>query len=173
MDTLIVSPLFPPDAAAAARYAKELARRTDEVRLLVFGHLPEGVPGVTIDTIDKRRSAPARILLMTFALLRQVRQVDRVWLLNGPSVEFPMLLASTLSRTPITFIISDTEAYERTQASWWRSLILRRIEQRATTVIRTVPKPKPRIHPLNTTPSHAIAEWEHSWNRHQHELHTV
>lgn len=170
MDTLIVSPLFPPDAATAAQYAKELAHRTEGSRLLVFGHLPEAVSGVKIETVDKRSSAPWRLFQMTRALFKSARDADRVWLLNGPSVELPMYLVSWVCQTPVTFIISDTEAYERTCASWWRSFFLTRVEQMSAHVVSSVPKPKPRIHPLEATPSHAIAEWEHAWNLHSHQL---
>ncbi len=110
MKILILTPLFPPDTGDPSTYVKELSERLapdHSVTVLLYGHLPEAVPGVTLRAVDKRAPLLNRLTAFTFSLLKEVRGVDVVLINNGPSTELPFLLVSPFVRTKSILIESD------------------------------------------------------------------
>lgn len=177
MRILVVTPLFPPDTAPAAHYAKELVTRLSrehDVTALLYGHLPEAVPNTHFLTIDKRRSAPRRLWQFLRAFLKLRKQVDVVMVCNGPSVEIPLAVACSLTNCPpLLFIESDQPALLRTKES--------RLSQFAHDKLSTFAKARvsltddnatagdfviPEIHPLKDRPEAALGKWNELWETH-------
>ena len=79
MRILIATPLFPPDTAPAAVYAKELAARLSglhEVSVVAYSYIPEQVPGAQIHAVSKRQPVPIRITAFMAALFQKARHAD-------------------------------------------------------------------------------------------------
>ncbi len=124
MKILILSPLFPPDTGTPADYVKELATRLSpqhETALLIYGYLPETVPGVTCTAIDKRAVLPLRLWLFTKVLLRS-NSADLVLVQNAPSTELPLLISSLFRKTPYVLLLSDPRAVVASSRGWYKLL---------------------------------------------------
>jgi hypothetical protein len=113
MKILLLTPLFPPDTGEPAAYVKELAARlttTHETTLLMYGRLPESVPGVMLLTVDKRQPLPRRLFKFTLELWRQSKTAELIIVNSAPSTELPALLVSLFSPTKMILCESDSLA---------------------------------------------------------------
>jgi hypothetical protein len=159
MRILIATPLYPPEVAPAAAYAKELARRLSEqhqVMVLAYAHLPEALADVRMISIEKRQPRLARLRAFRRALVREARETDAIIAINGASVELPLIVA----RGPFVLCIADAAAHAHA------GLLERAASARARAVIREIPPPKPEILPLEARPEAALAAWERVWSAH-------
>lgn len=175
MRILIATPLFPPDIAEPAPYVKELATRlsaSDQVTVLMYGHLPEKVSGVPYVCIDKRAHLLTRLYQYSRALLRASRDADVVHVLNGPSTELPALILTLFSRTPVVFQIGDPRAHAQASIHWYFNILERLVRMRAHVVLTSVPLPKPEVLPFAPRPTEALLAYEHSWELHLDMLRT-
>lgn len=115
MHILIATPLYPPDIAGHAPYVKELAQRlcaTHTVTVLLYGDYPETIPRVNFRAISKQQPTFIRLWKYTTTLLSLLKEVDVVYMQNGPSVELPMLCAKVLSpRKPFILHVFDNAAF--------------------------------------------------------------
>ena len=165
MKIVLASALFPPDIAPPAPYVKELISRLStrySVEAVVYGRLPERVPGVLITGVDKRRPALLRLVSFFNALRRASKGADAIYVENGASVELPALLLS-LAGYPIVLHLGDAGALARGGIG---STIHRILARRARYVIDSLPKDKPEILPLSPRPEKELQEWERSWQEH-------
>ncbi len=165
----IASPLYPPEVASAAVYAKELARRfarNHAVTVVAYAHLPEEVPGVRVVSIEKRQSRLRRLLAFRRVFDDAVSDADAVLAVNGASVELPILLAPP-RRLPLIYCVADTAAHERA------GLIERIAFARAEAVIKSIPPPRPEILPFAPEPTAARAAYEAAWTEHVRTLETL
>ena len=170
MKILIATPLYPPEIAPIARYVKELATRlttTHSITILTYGYIPEKIEGVKIITIDKHAPRLVRIARFFFALFKI--KADRIYSLNGASVELPVSLYSFLRSTPIVFCIGDTQASLHAQKSFWHSSLEKLMRHRSQTQ-STVPNDKPEILPFEAYPTQSLAKWENEWIAHIKEV---
>lgn len=168
MHFLIATPLYPPDTAPAAQYAKELAERLSKnhtVTVLTYGHLPEEIGGVETIAVPKDIPLIARLFLFTKQLRTLSKKADALILLNGPSTELPTLFTSIKT----IFHIADYRAHEHAEESSVRSFIESKILDKST-LLTSTPVPRPEILPFEEYPSEAFAEYEASWNEHLTEL---
>ena len=168
MRILLITPLYPPEVADAAVYAKELARRLSKnhkVTVLAYAHLPEKLPGVRTIIIEKNQTRATRLWAFQHALAREIRDTDVVVAVNGASVELPIFL--TRHVTPLIFCVADKTAHER------GGILERLASLRARSIIRNVPDPKPEILPLEPEPTEALAAWDAAWSTHVHALEGV
>ena len=196
MKLLIVTPLYPPDIAPLALYVKELAQRLKEthtVTILAYNHIPEFIPGVTIVTIEKNKVLPIRLFHFIITLLKLRRDVDAVYLQNGPSVELPGIITSFLSKKRLIVGINDEVALSHAVSNLFYKLLLRLLihkshktvihhtltanikivlndflSKKITTIIK--PYARPEILPFSTYPSDAFHDYESSWEEHVREL---
>lgn len=169
MRLLLATPLYPPDIAEPAPYAKELATRlspTHEVTILTYGHLPESVEGARIVVVNKRRPLPMRLIMYFFALRRLARNTDVIYALNGPSVELPLFILKIFSSRPLIIRIGDMRAHIQAKSNFWRERLERLAFSRAQAVIEKGPGEKPEILPLEEPPTALLTEYEKSWNEH-------
>ncbi|HVW82858.1 MAG TPA: hypothetical protein VHC68_02875 [Candidatus Paceibacterota bacterium] len=167
MRILIATPLYPPEVAPAAAYAKELARRLSarhEVAVLAHAHLPEELPNVRLVAIDKRRPRLARLFAFTRALRREARGAETAIAINGASVELALLPGIA---APFIFSLADKAAQAR------GGLLARRARAQARALLREVPPPRPEILPLEPYPAEEIAEYEASWSAHLDTIETI
>jgi len=179
MKILIVTPLFPPDTAPSAQYTKELAKRLStehEVTVLLYGYLPETVPGVTLINIDKRRISPLRVWYFMQRLMGQAALADAILIQNGPSVELPCLFSLRFKTTPIILMESDVPALTRVQKRPNFQYIHEQLRKRVKAVFtknETWPLERPTIHPLKPSPEKEFVAWEKSWEQHLAKLSTL
>lgn len=162
MRIVIASPLYPPEIAAAAAYAKELARRLAKnhaVTVVAYTHLPEEVPGVTVMSIEKRQPRLKRLLAFRRMFSAAAKDADAVLAINGASVELPILL-SPLNHASLVYCVADTAAHERA------GLLERIAFTRAHAVLTTTPPPRPEILPFAPPPMTALAAYEAAWTEH-------
>ena len=178
MRLTIISPLFPPDTAPSAVYAKillnKLMNTNATVNGIVYGQLPESVPGVSITPVPKRHHVGWRLFHMVQAIRTKTATTDFFLLGNGPSVEVPFLISRLLTRAPYIFIINDEQAAKASGASLWKNKVLHYLKQNALgtleiggDILNYYP---PEIHPLLPHPDKAIKKWNTTWETHQTEI---
>ena len=173
MRILIATPLYPPEVAEPAPYAKELARRLvkdHEVTVVAYAHLPEAVPSVRVVVTEKRQALPSRLKAFTRALMREAKQADVVYAMNGPSVELPALFMSLATRTPLVFGMTDRPAHEYAKKHFFRYVLERIAFAHARAIIEQLPPPRPEILPLEPRPDAALADYEAKWAEHLRSL---
>lgn len=169
MRIVIATPLYPPDTAPAAGYAKDLAKRLSQdhtVTVLAYTYLPEQIDGVQIQKVPKRSPLPVRLAIFTRMLMRAAREHEHVLVINGASTELPLVLVSFLLGTPMTLLLCDAPR----EASGIRGLLQRISKQRATRVISTFPSPRPEIFPLEPFPTKVMDAYEAAWREHRRNL---
>ena len=167
MRILIATPLYPPEIAEPAPYAKELARRlseSHEVTVVAYTHLPEELPDVRVIAIDKRLPLVRRLALFTRALARASQDADVVYALNGASVELPFLIARLAPHARRIFCIVDTRAH--TALNPLKKMLEQLVCMHAIRVIAEVPPARPEILPLAERPEKALARYEKAWDTH-------
>ncbi len=161
MRITIATPLYPPEIADIANYAKELARRLSkhhQITVLAYAHLPEKIDGVQFITVDKRQSRLTRLWYFWRVFARVTKNSNAVIVLNGASVELPLLFSVHLPTT--IFCIADKPAHARAR------FVERFARARACITIESTPTPKPEILPLDPKPTKALVAWEASWHTH-------
>jgi len=173
MKIAIATPLYPPDTAPAALYAKELARRLrseHEISVLAYSYIPEEVAGVRTIPVPKRAPLPARVMTFIRTLGQEVRICDGIVAVNGASVELPLVVLSYVRKFPYMLVMRDIEASERAR----RSIALRMLEslakRRAKRVITNYPPARPEILPLDPYPNEAMGAYEAAWQEHVRDL---
>lgn len=173
MNVAIVTPLYPPDVADTATYVKELATRlskTYTVTILTYGYMPERIANVTIVRVNKRSPLLVRIVQFSFALFSVARKNDVLYIINGPSVELPLALASFVIHTPFVFHIRDTAAHAYTRTHMLRRAIETLVQKRARRVVTTTPKTKPEVLPFVSVSPEESSAYEASWHTHMAEV---
>lgn len=170
MKIVLATPLYPPDIAEQAHYAKELARRLAKnghvITVVAFTHIPEKVDGVRIIAVNKRLPRAFRFVAFVNTLVTTARTADIIYAENGPSVEIPIVLLSFFVRTPFIFHIGDKEAHERATKNMFLRYFERAICKRARAVITDVPKTRPEVLPFQPTPVAEHAAYDASWGEH-------
>lgn len=170
MRLTVVTPLFPPDVAAPAVYAKklctELAIAGHEVTCLHFGRLPEAVAGVAFISCDKEQSRLRRVSRLHRELATLAKSSDALIVLNGPSVELPALLLTRQHHIPTVLVINDQEAVVRNTGLV--ANLHRRINRAATAIITppSIVLTKPERHPLVSESETAYQAYQAAWPDH-------
>lgn len=172
MRLTLVTPLFPPDVHSVATYHKELATRLQTehtVSVLLYGHLPEQIPGVSFITIDKRTNTIKRLSNMFASLFLSRNNTDYYLVTNGPSTELPALLFSFITRTPIILLLSDTIDLVGTKRKIYttlHNLLCKRAQAIIMSSHTITALTRPEIHPLIATLPHAFEQYEAAWTNH-------
>ena len=169
MKIVIATPLFPPDTAPSAQYAKELAARLAHdhaVTVVAYGHLPESESGVRIIAIEKSLMLPLRVISFFLSLLRVTKNADLLIVENGPSAEVPALLVSWLRPMRLIYSVSDRRARLKSAASRFSRMLGKRLSSRAGKIVESIPGERPEILPFSPRPIAAFAAWEAEWDRH-------
>lgn len=170
MRILILSSLFPPDPGDTASYVKELAARfsSHEVTLLIYGHLPEVVPGVTIITISKRLSVISRLFSYTKTLYKLAATADMVIVNNAPATELPALFISFLMKKNFVLCLSDLEVF--LQNHFWYTHVhhtfARRCRKVVTLPVDTALWKKIEWLPYQDTSAETEAKQANWWEKH-------
>lgn len=170
MNILIASALYPPDIADPAPYVKELATRLSTkhaVTLLVYGHIPEVIPGVTIITVPKELPALQRLRQFFITLRKLAADTDVVLVQNAPSTELPAAFAAIGKRQKFFLQQSDVKI----RYTGWR-LVVHRLATMVipTTITITLPDTKPIIHPFTPVAPEVQQSYERSWTTHLSQL---
>lgn len=169
MRIVLATPLYPPEIAPVATYAKELARRLSlaghKINVLAYTHLPEQLQNVTVTVIDKHKPRIVRLRAFRKALIQSAHDTDAIIAINGMSTEIPLILTPLHKKT--IFCIADKKAHARFSIIDWLATI------RTDAVINSIPKQKLEILPLETKPVDAIKAWNTSWNEHLQKIETI
>ncbi|MBP9749953.1 MAG: hypothetical protein KBD21_04460 [Candidatus Pacebacteria bacterium] len=170
----ILTPLFPPDVEEPAPYVKELSGRLGkehEVTVLLYGHLPESVSGVTLLAIDKRTSILRRMFAYTRTLYRLARNVEMLFVENGPSVELPALLVHLTTGTPYILHEGDPRVVVAlSHSNPLRTRFARAVRTHAHAIITDSPKPRQEILPFTPRPATELATFKAEWEKHLKEV---
>jgi glycosyltransferase involved in cell wall biosynthesis len=169
MRIVIAAPLFPTDIGGAAPYVKKLAgelTKHHDVTVVMYGQLPEKVPGVFFVCISKQQPLLPRLISYTVALTREARKAQVLYAENGPSVELPVGLVSLFVRTPLVVHIGDRTAHSRATRKLLFKLIEHFASNRAHNVVEDIPLEKPEILPFEPFPQKEIEKYERSWEKH-------
>jgi len=173
MKMVIATALYPPDVAAPAPYIKELAKRLGEkheIVVVTYGHLPEKIPGISFESVDKRNPLIIRLLQFTFKLLSKVRNADVFYVENGASVELPAIIVSLLTLKKYVFHIGDKNAHALAKENILFSILQTLASWRAKKVFHDVPMHRPEFFPFEEYPEEKFREFEASWKKHLHAL---
>jgi len=176
MHIVIATPLYPPDVAPSASYAKEVATRLSKrhkVTVLTYGRLPEEISGVDIIAINKKQPLLFRLLEFTKQIQKHIKKADLLYVQNGPSVELPVLFATAISNKKTLFHISDKAAHIQAQRNAFSSFLFSLLSKRAVSVLNNSPEPKPEILPFEPASKESVAMYEKSWDDHLKELEKV
>ncbi|HFC10640.1 MAG TPA: hypothetical protein ENJ75_00365 [Candidatus Kaiserbacteria bacterium] len=169
MRIVLATPLYPPEIAPVATYAKELARRLSlaghKINVLAYTHLPEQLQNVNVTVVDKHKPRLVRLHAFRKALIQSARDTDAIIVINGISTELPLILTPLHKKT--IFCIADKKASSRLGIIDWLATI------RTDAVIKSTPEQKPEILPLETKPVDAINTWNASWNEHLEKIETT
>lgn len=164
MRIVLATPLYPPETADAAVYAKELARRltlmNHKVTVVAYTHLPEQQPNVTVIAIDKHQRRLARLRAFLKAFNAVVKNADAVLAINGASVELPLLLVARDATTPLVFCVADTTAHA------CANLLEHLAFKHADHVLYDLPPRRPEILPFKPEPTVTLATYETAWATH-------
>lgn len=170
MKTLILSPLFPPDVGDPALYVKELASilPSADTVLLVYGHLPESVTGVSTKTIDKRNVLPLRLFRFTVALFKTSKDADLIIINNAPSTELPALILSFFRSPKMLLCVSDPIANTVSGRGFYGliHLLLRRNCQKVIILPKDQLYKKAEVLPFITFDTSAEAMRQTWWQKH-------
>ena len=169
MKILIATPIYPPEIGAPASYVKELAKRlveNHEVTIVVYGRLPEKVPGVSFVCINKQKPLLIRLLHFVSVFLKEAKKVDIIYAENGASVELPLSVVSLFVKKPVIFHIGDKLADEKTKNSQLQKRIKDFVQKRARKVLTGAPPERPEILPFDPVPQSEFDACESSWTKH-------
>lgn len=176
MKIVIATPLYPPDIAEPAPYVKELARRlakNHQVTVIIYGHLPEKVPGVSFICVNKRRPLPIRLLCFSFALWKTTLSADIIYAENGASVELPAGIIAILTHRPLIMHIGDKQVHQRAAKKSLLGCIEHFAFSHAKATITDNPLKRPEILPFEPVPEDEIVSYQTSWKTHIHMLQNI
>lgn len=176
MKIVIATPLYPPDLGEPASYVKELAGRlvkNHHVTVIIYGHLPEKVPGVSFISINKQHPLPIRILRFGFTLLKASLAADLLYAENGASVELPAAVTAFITRKPLILHMGDQIAAKKASENMLLAHIRNFASGRASQVISESPFTRPEILPFAPTPKADIDAYDRSWNAHTSKLEDI
>ncbi len=173
MRIAVVSPLYPPDIAPAAKYAKELAARLSKhhaVTLLVYGSIPEKIPGVEIQVVQKRLPVLFRLMRFSYALGTLSLRTDQLFVVNGASTEVPAILVYALTGKKYTACLADMPAQNMRNESAFLKKMHALYISASERIVRDIPPNRPEILPFSKGPDALFEEYEYAWERHLKEL---
>lgn len=197
MHILIVTPLYPPDTASHAPYVKEFATRvsnTHTVTILTYNQIPEKIDGVRIISISKRFPIFFRIIRFWYALWKESRMHEVLYIQNGPSVELPFIFMPRKNNTREIFHLGDEVALCHTKKSMLLRILTQLSCHRSHTCIThpdsiyteslvhtytkklfSCPRPhvRPEILPFVPKDTTSFVAYTESWNAHMHCLENI
>ncbi len=176
MKILITTALYPPELGVSAIYIKELAKRLkdkNEVKILLYGHLPEKISGVSFVCVNKNQLLLLRLFKFFLVLWRESKNVDLIYSENGASVELPLALLSFFKKMFIVFHIGDLLAQEKTKNNNILAYIHKALLKKALFIVKKIPNNRPEILPFEKYPEKEMKEYEESWEKHIKKLENI
>lgn len=196
MKILIATPLYPPDIAEPAPYVKELATRLKDehsVTILAYNHIPEEIPGVRIVVVEKNQPLVIRLFHYIYSLYKEAKVSDCIYVQNGPSTEFPLILVTPFVHAPFVLRLGDETALSYAARDRFHAKLLKWamrishivITHRESSVHNELlaspmpeknvhdikrPHPRPEILPFREFPTDTMEAYEASWETHVREL---
>jgi len=173
MKIIIATPLYPPEIAEPAPYSANLAKilknKNLEISIIAYSLIPEKINGVKIFSINKHLPLLIRLFLFTFKLLKNSKNIDIIYALNGASVELPILIVSKLTNKP--FIINNID--KKTDLKIRQNKLFKYIKyltfKNAKKIINEAPLSKPEI-TLFDKKEQEIIKYKKFWENHANNL---
>lgn len=168
MKLVIATPFYPPDTEVTAVYAYELAKRLSSrhsVVVVTYGRLPEELPNITVNAVEKRHGRLSRVVAFRNSLSRALRGADALILVNGMSVEAPLACIPHARRIPTARILVDEPAESRANRSVLAKMV-KRVLSYSHVLNTNLPLPRPEILPLAPYPEIEFHTYEQSWESH-------
>jgi len=176
MKIVITTPIYPPEMGDPASYVKELAGRLaekHEIVVLMYGRLPEKVPGVSFVCVEKSLPLFIRLFKFFLALLKEVKKADIIYSENGASVELPVGLVIFFKKNFLVIHKGDKIARRRSEESRLLKFIEVFASERAFSVVEESPLKRPEILPFEPEPKEAFEKYEASWKEHINKLEEI
>ncbi len=116
MRILISTPLFPPETAYPAAFAKNLSLLLSEkniVTVLAFVEAPEKVDNVNIISVSKKQNLAKRLTIFTYRLFQEVKNHDLVIVKQAGISSLLTVIVSKLFGKYIILKMKEDEVIER------------------------------------------------------------
>ena len=116
MRIVLATPVYPPEVGGPATYTVEFAKRLrGEHHIVIVAYTDEGtpVPHTHLISVSKRQFLPIRLIKFYFALLREARQSDIIYVQNAVAAGLPAMLVGRRLRKPVILKFVGDEAWER------------------------------------------------------------
>jgi len=120
MKIVLATPIYPPEIGGPATYVRELATRlakAEQVTIVALADVGEVVEGVKLVLISKKSGLLSRLTAFFFALLKEAKGANVIYVQNAVAAGLPAVLVGALLKKPVVLKFVGDEAWERaTQA---------------------------------------------------------
>ncbi len=116
MKIILATPIYPPEIGGPATYTKELVGKLQDkhdITVVAFTNNQEGIPGSKLVAIDKQKKMIARLWQFFWAIYREAKQADVLYVQNAMAAGLPTILAGKLRGKPVILKFVGDEAWER------------------------------------------------------------
>jgi len=116
MRILLATPLYPPEIAEPAPYAKELATRlsaSHDVTVVTYANAVEPAKGVVCVMVGKQKRLPIRLACFVGALWKSATEKDVLIAESAVASSLPAFVVSALRKIPFVVHVREDEVFER------------------------------------------------------------
>ena len=116
MKIVLATPIYPPEIGGPATYVRELATRlakAEQITIVAFADVGEVVDGVKLVLIGKKSGLLSRLTAFFFALLKEAKGANVIYVQNAVAAGLPAVLAGALLKKPVVLKFVGDEAWER------------------------------------------------------------
>ncbi len=116
MRIILATPIYPPEVGGPATYVVELAERlrgSDHVVIVAYTDNLQPVSSTHLIAVSKKHLLPVRLVKYFFALLREAKQSDLIYVQNAVAAGLPAALVGMWLKKPVILKFVGDEAWER------------------------------------------------------------
>jgi glycosyltransferase involved in cell wall biosynthesis len=116
MRIILATPIYPPEIGGPATYTKELATRlskSEQITIVTYADEAQVIEGTKLVLVAKSQGLITRLVQFFFALLREARKADVIYVQNAVAAGLPAALAGLLLKKPVVLKFVGDEAWER------------------------------------------------------------
>lgn len=116
MKVILATPLYPPEIGGPATYIKELCERLNKAHeIVVVAYTDDAVahPNTKLISISKKQSLVIRLFKYSFALWKESRGADIIYVQSAVASGLPTAIAAIFRRIPFVVKFVGDEAWER------------------------------------------------------------
>ncbi len=116
MRIILATPIYPPEIGGPATYTKELATRlakAEQITIVTYADEAQVIEGTKLVLVAKSQGIFSRLTQFFFALLREGRKAQVIYVQNAVAAGLPAVLAGMLLKKPVVLKFVGDEAWER------------------------------------------------------------